>query len=484
MAKVIKWVGKIDSDIHNIANYQPPIIPKSIDTLITLPYSSTSLTDINAIYSTEFDDLDGWSLSGAGCKASGGKALLAAGYYMYRTVVLPTCDYIWYFKIHTGYVADSSINFRLGEVTTGIIIYIDYDIASTTAVLGTITAKVANGIINLATGIDTSNYVEMVVQNDTKNKCVNFFFRNGSIFTFLGGKSYSSLLTGDATLRFSTGSGAGQQTTIDYCSVCKPNIIAIGDSVTKGAIYYAPNPDEHAGVDPYNNTFEYYCNVLSNNRNSLIVNKGVGGNDSADIVARIATDVVAHSPQWCILEAGLNDYTSGFTQSQRTTYIQNSVDLLVEANIRVVLTNSIIPRTVSYSYYQTWTNDYWYTISGADLYVDIMTGLADGDGKIATIYVEADNVHPNTDGYEIYGNTLQNSISGFWESNFTQYLPNIYDVYNAISENPIHNFGMSVNIGGKTVNTNTNVSYLNGTTPTLSGLSGKYSTRFDDQNFY
>lgn len=64
---------------------------------------------------------------------------------------------------------------------------------------------------------------------------------------------------------------------------------------------------------------------------------GVGGNTTAQMLARIATDVIAIAPAWCVVMGGPNDIAGGSaTAAQIETNLRKIYDLLLVNKIRVV----------------------------------------------------------------------------------------------------------------------------------------------------
>lgn len=89
-------------------------------------------------------------------------------------------------------------------------------------------------------------------------------------------------------------------------------IVFFGDSVTEGCFEIFANPN--GGIDGVKDIAACYVNLLSNrlkehfpNTEFDIVNAGVGGNTSADGLARIEKDVINKKPDIAVVCFGLND---------------------------------------------------------------------------------------------------------------------------------------------------------------------------------
>lgn len=75
-------------------------------------------------------------------------------------------------------------------------------------------------------------------------------------------------------------------------------IAFLGDSVTKGTDY--------GGVTAAQ-TFARLIGVANGYASTDIINAGVGGNNSAQALARLNTDVISQSPDVCVIMLGSND---------------------------------------------------------------------------------------------------------------------------------------------------------------------------------
>ena len=79
---------------------------------------------------------------------------------------------------------------------------------------------------------------------------------------------------------------------------------AIGDSIT--------DPARSGG-----SWFDFAC-LLSNQKMLRAVNAGVSGQNAAQMLARLQTDVIAYQPGWCAVLAGANDETTDLTAWKAT----------------------------------------------------------------------------------------------------------------------------------------------------------------------
>lgn len=85
-----------------------------------------------------------------------------------------------------------------------------------------------------------------------------------------------------------------------------PRLVGIGDSITLA--------NDDATFGGHNDSFLNYAQYALGSKVFVAYNAGIGGNTTAQMVARFATDVAAHSPQIVNIMGGTND-TAPLTQT-------------------------------------------------------------------------------------------------------------------------------------------------------------------------
>lgn len=205
---------------------------------------------------------------------------------------------------------------------------------------------------------------------------------------------------------------SGAYVEADYLSQCRPNFVAIGDSICEGKIGFSPDP-ALALTDPAT-TWQRYFNggtAYPSLRNTLVVNKGVGGQSSAQIDSRLAADVTSHSPRVVFLHASTNDTVASITLAARSTNIQNSANTIAAAGASCVLLNAMYGTSSNslnpglQAYMADWWANYRLSLSNVSKSIDIMQPLLSG-GYMATALTESDNIHPKAAGYELIGELI------------------------------------------------------------------------------
>jgi len=118
----------------------------------------------------------------------------------------------------------------------------------------------------------------------------------------------------------------------------KPNtVVLFGDSIT------AQNTDD---LFTYYNAKGYFtwANIILGHRLNLIKNAGISGNTTAQMLARIDTDVIAYKPSYCIVPCGINDITTAVPKATTITNLQNIYEKLISNKITVIAC-TILPAT-------------------------------------------------------------------------------------------------------------------------------------------
>lgn len=75
-----------------------------------------------------------------------------------------------------------------------------------------------------------------------------------------------------------------------------------------------------------------------------ILNKGVSGNNSDDLLKRIETDLLAHSPEIVFILIGTNDLAQGFSDAETISNVKNIVEKISsQLNKCKIYLTSILP---------------------------------------------------------------------------------------------------------------------------------------------
>lgn len=119
---------------------------------------------------------------------------------------------------------------------------------------------------------------------------------------------------------------------------------AIGDAAR--AAFVARRRDSRTivlgnSIDAGGASWFAYLTVLSNQRVKFLRNAGVGGDTTAQMLARIQTDVIDHEPDICILGGPENDHSQGVAEATTRANYQAMFEALRAAGISVVARTAV-----------------------------------------------------------------------------------------------------------------------------------------------
>lgn len=266
--------------------------------------------------------------------------------------------------------------------------------------------------LQIASGVDYENEdIKFGLHFDTKYNTVNcYFLKDGYPPEFKGRVACDYFQA--STIQTVTGSitTAGNWIEHDYLMVCKPNIIGFGDSIEDGRVGFSADPSLSA-LNPLS-SWRAYTNLLPTLRNRIVVNKGVPGNTSTQMLARIQSDVIDQQPNCIFLGCSNNDFAASVSFTTRSSNIQTMIDLVKSSGAISVLRNSLYGTSLpvvggvtitdgSYlTYHKTWWDNYKPLLSGTYLTVDPMVVLKSSLTEyVDSVNTGSDGVHPNVAGY-------------------------------------------------------------------------------------
>lgn len=396
--------------------------------------SATGTINSSAITPTIADDnisvaeegvTTGWSAGGGTgtiTAPSTGKVRFTRGasaYVNYKTFNIPTSnDVVIYAKFHAANVSGTwgQIVFGAGA-TTKFELNFGYNVETLTSQLGTLSSwnyQTNTGNV-VATGLTADTDVEVAVHIDRNRNCVSVYYKDATgNWKFGSGFAGTTVFSACTRLSTSSSNSTGSYVELDYVIACRPNIVSIGDSICAGHNSFDPDVSFYAGEDNNNTSWQYWAKIYPSLRNNLIVNKGVGGNTSAQILARIA-EATAHTPRVVIVQASNNDEVSAISQATRTSNMQSTINAITAASASAVLINGLHATSASSDNTPTpdlrdymitsWTT-HVPTLTGLSLAIDTMTPLKDGSNFLASGN-SSDGVHLNATGAQLFGEYIE-----------------------------------------------------------------------------
>jgi lysophospholipase L1-like esterase len=104
-------------------------------------------------------------------------------------------------------------------------------------------------------------------------------------------------------------------------------IVFLGDSITQ----------QGAKPQGYVSLFDLFCGV--NGYEVKVINAGISGHESDDMLARLQRDVLAHEPDWVSVSCGVNDvwHKNGPTLPEYTKNMTEIVDRIQATGAKVLL---------------------------------------------------------------------------------------------------------------------------------------------------
>lgn len=296
-----------------------------------------------------------------------------------------------------------------GQYTRKLYVYCNYNCVTNASQAGVVSLRRINNVGAQAnkvafTGIDTSEPMLISLSFDSRNARAVLSLKDADGWRF-GAHVTASWHGGDIVLGTQ---GTGSYITLDYVQVASPDIQAIGDSNCNGATTFSTVIA--ANKNDGNNQWHRWCDAYPDMRNTIIVNKGVNGNTSAAVLARIQSDVIDNAPKVVFLHTCNNDFTQGVPIATRLSNIQASINLLNTAGIKVVLLNALYGTAARPSnpaekaYYEQAWNQGLATWSGYHAAIDITGAVIGPDGfQDPSLTNATDGLHLNNAGAQAVG---------------------------------------------------------------------------------
>lgn len=168
-------------------------------------------------------------------------------------------------------------------------------------------------------------------------------------------------------------------------------IIPAGDSITQNNSTFA------SGLWQYGAGYAEVSIMQSGARYRILRNAGISGNTSAQLLARIQTDVIAYAPDVCMVMIGTNDFVSGMASSAYSSLF-NNVEQIVLALLKAGILPVIVtppPRDVGTTEAK---NAQWYYYALAQYYglplIDMFRTLVDASTGTYASGNSSDGIHP------------------------------------------------------------------------------------------
>ncbi len=382
--------------------------------------SLPTIADDNATFNDEGTATTGWT-------ALNGTMSVASSYLrLTKTAGLGTSASMTKAVTFTGtdkdYILYGKVRMSVGANNIGVIWFLNglYElglwVGSSTgntsydghvAVVGTTGTRNVGGALE-AWSYDTTA-IEFALHYDDKFGVVNLYVKQSGKWRFKARAATDWFTATQIQCAITSNSPTNTWIEVDFLTLCKPNVMSIGDSICAGATLF--NPDPALSLTNGTNTWQYHAQLYGSLRNNLIINKGVGSNTSAQIASRITADVLDHEPRVVFLHASSNDEAAAVSLATRTTNIQSAVTAIDGAGAACVLLNAMYgtaagadntPTPDLRDYGLNWWTAYMPGLTNVDVAINIMQPLLSG-GFMDPALTESDGIHPTAFGYQDIG---------------------------------------------------------------------------------
>ncbi|HLQ21367.1 MAG TPA: GDSL-type esterase/lipase family protein [Nitrososphaerales archaeon] len=199
-------------------------------------------------------------------------------------------------------------------------------------------------------------------------------------------------------------------------------IVGLGDSTTAGTPGFespleAP-PDGRGDVES-----QYAYWMMKLHPEWLVLNRGINGQRSDEILERLERDVLREGCDYAIILAGVNDLYQGRTLDSIEENLVAMHKRSIRAGIRTVAATVLPYNTMSQADYKSLAalNDWIRRVSHimGTLFCDTSAAVSDPDDptKLAS---SPDGLHPDPSGYRKMGESLARVIEESQVSDFTE----------------------------------------------------------------
>ncbi len=169
--------------------------------------------------------------------------------------------------------------------------------------------------------------------------------------------------------------------------MAKIKIVCLGDSTTFGFPFGPPDS---------------WVQMLDEEIFGEVINKGINGNTTTDMLERFERAVIVNKPDFVIITGGINDVVSGESLDRIKWNISQMVETSLAHNIRPVVG---LPSAVDYAAWEkslqklrNWLREYAHQLNLQ--VIDFASAFYDNDGHLKTNLLLADGGHPSQEGYK------------------------------------------------------------------------------------
>ena len=195
----------------------------------------------------------------------------------------------------------------------------------------------------------------------------------------------------------------------------KTRIVALGDSTTAGTPgYQSPLEVPPSGCGDETSQYAYW--LMRAHPDWEVLNRGVNGERSDEIAARLARDVLGEVPAAVVIIAGVNDVYQGRAAEHVTAELRTMYDRAAHAGIRVVA-GTIVP----YNTATAGQNERMHHINAwiqRQVHTDPAVAVVDTRAAVAAVgntdrlAESPDGLHPSPRGYRLMAEAVGPVLEG------------------------------------------------------------------------
>ncbi|GEM_PF-359317 len=194
-------------------------------------------------------------------------------------------------------------------------------------------------------------------------------------------------------------------------------IVALGDSITAGAPSFI-SPLEYPPAGKGNEESQYSYWVMQAHPEWFVLNRGVSGERTDEILKRFDSDALAHEPNIVIVMAGVNDLSQGYEPAWVKKHLTQIYRRAIAQKINV-LACTIIPYNGATPGVQErmkevnkWIMEYSELIGAGNC--DTYKAMEDKK-RPGRLISTKDGLHPDIEGYQILGEKITGCLD-LWVS--------------------------------------------------------------------
>lgn len=263
-----------------------------------------------------------------------------------------------------------------------------------------------------------------------------------------------------------------------------PNIGLFGDSITSnnGGPGSVPTKTKDNG-------FFTHANALAGSPCNVVINAGIAGNTTTQMLARIDTDLLSYSLSACTIMGGTNDLGGTYTVAGIISNLRAMYQKCIAKSV-YVFALAILPRPTLGAQAQKdlitineWIKQYW---AGSPFgeFVDTFAAIVDPTSSSQAVIANAlntvDNTHPSNVGAYLIGKVLATRLTARFSPFARKLISSAQDCYqnNTQSTNGMRPFNLTS--GGTTAGTVTgNIANGYSATSTVNSCVGSLAARAD-----